>query len=69
MAGVVITRVTLAKIINATISLPLLAEQQAIVERVDRLLNHINALEQQVTERKHHPEQLMQAVLKEAFAG
>ncbi len=51
------------------IPLPPLAEQQAIVERVDRLLNHINALEQQVTERKHHAEQLMQAVLKEAFAG
>jgi type I restriction enzyme S subunit len=51
------------------LALPPLAEQQAIVERVDRLLNHINALEQQVTERKHHAEQLMQAVLKEAFAG
>lgn len=49
------------------IPLPPLAEQQAIVERVERLLNHINALEQQVTERKSYAEQLMQAVLKEAF--
>ena len=49
--------------------LPPLAEQQAIVERVDRLLNHINALEQQTTERKHHAEQLMQTVLKEAFTA
>jgi type I restriction enzyme S subunit len=56
-------------IVSFLVSLPPLAEQQAIVERVDRLLNHINALEQQVTERKHHAEQLMQAVLKEAFAG
>lgn len=51
------------------IPLPPLAEQQAIVERVDSLLNHINALEQQTTERKHHAEQLMQTVLKEAFTA
>jgi type I restriction enzyme S subunit len=54
---------------NYVLALPPLAEQQAIVERVDSLLNHINALEQQVTERKHHAEQLMQTVLKEAFTA
>ncbi len=59
----------LTRMVLITLPLPPLAEQQAIVERVDRLLNHINALEQQVTERKHHAEQLMQAVLKEAFSG
>ena len=69
MAGVAITRVTLAKIINAIIPLPPLAEQNAIVERVDRLLESVNALELQVTERKSYAQQLMQAVLKEAFAG
>jgi type I restriction enzyme S subunit len=46
-----------------------LAEQQAIVERVDRLLASVSALEQHVQERKTYAEQLMQAVLKEAFAG
>lgn len=51
------------------IPLPSLAEQNAIVERVDRLLASVNALEQQVQERKTYAEQLMQAVLKEAFAG
>ena len=51
------------------IPLPPLAEQNAIVERVDRLLASVNALEQQVKERKTFAEQLMQAVLKEAFAG
>ena len=50
-------------------SLPPLAEQNAIVERVDRLLESVNALELQVTERKSYAQQLMQAVLKEAFAG
>ena len=49
--------------------LPPLAEQQAIVERVERLLNQVNALEQQTKQRKTHAEQLMQAVLKEAFTG
>jgi restriction endonuclease S subunit len=56
-------------LIKLPFSLPPLAEQNAIVERVDRLLESVNALEQQVTERKTYAEQLMQAVLKEAFAG
>lgn len=51
------------------IAFPPLAEQKAIVERVDRLLESVNALELQVQERKSYAQQLMQAVLKEAFAG
>jgi type I restriction enzyme S subunit len=51
------------------LALPPLAEQNAIVERVDRLLESVNALELQVQERKSYAQQLMQAVLKEAFAG
>ena len=50
-------------------ALPPLAEQLAIIERVDRLLTYVNTLEHQVTERKIHAEQMMQAVLKEAFAA
>ena len=49
--------------------LPPLAEQQAIVEKVDRLMAKIDALEEQVKERKKQAEQLMQAVLREAFNG
>jgi type I restriction enzyme, S subunit len=52
---------------NMLFPLPPLAEQNAIVERVDRLLESVNALEQQVAERKSYAEQLMQVVLKEAF--
>jgi type I restriction enzyme S subunit len=48
--------------------LPPLAEQQAIVARVDSLMATIDALEAQVTERKEQAQQLMQAVLREAFA-
>jgi type I restriction enzyme, S subunit len=46
-----------------------LAEQQAIVERVDKLMFMIDELEKQVTERKNQSEMLMQSVLREAFAG
>jgi type I restriction enzyme S subunit len=49
--------------------LPPLAEQSAIVERVDRLLAMVDELEKQVTERKGQAEALMQAVLHEAFEG
>lgn len=49
--------------------IPPLAEQQAIVARVDSLMAIIDALEAQVTERKEQAQQLMQAVLREAFAG
>lgn len=46
-----------------------LAEQQAIVERVEKLLSMVDELEKQVSERKEQSEQLMQAVLREAFEG
>ncbi len=49
--------------------LPPLAEQQAIVARVDSLMTTIDALEAQVTERKEQAQLLMQAVLREAFVG
>lgn len=52
-----------------TIPLPPLAEQQAIVERVDKLLAMVDDLEKQVSDRKQQAEQLMQAVLREAFEG
>ena len=50
------------------ISFPPLAEQQAIVERVDKLMTMIDGLEKQVSERKEQSEMLMQSVLREAFA-
>ena len=53
---------------SSSISSSPLAEQQAIVARVDSLMATIDALEAQVTERKEQAQQLMQAVLREAFA-
>jgi len=52
---------------NTLLALPPLAEQKAIVEKVDRLMNIINQLEQQIKHRKQLAEDLMQTVLREAF--
>ena len=49
------------------IPLPPLAEQKAIVEKVDKLMNIIDQLEQQIKHRKQLAEDLMQTVLREAF--
>ncbi|MDR4652639.1 MAG: hypothetical protein MRJ52_09590 [Nitrosomonas sp.] len=42
-------------------------EQQAIVNKVEKLLVLCDQLETQITQNQAHAEQLMQAVLKEAF--
>jgi len=52
---------------NLNFPLPPLAEQKAIVEKVDRLMNIIDRLEQQIKHRKQLAEDLMQTVLREAF--
>ena len=52
---------------NLNLPLPPLAEQKAIVEKVDKLMNIINQLEQQIKHRKQLAENLMQTVLREAF--
>lgn len=49
--------------------LPPLAEQKRIVEKVETLMQHISQLEQQITTSQMQAQQLLQAVLKEAFAG
>jgi hypothetical protein len=59
----------LEKIRSFPIPLPALAEQQAIVARVDSLMGMIDELEMQVAERKEQAQMLMRAVLGEAFAG
>ncbi len=47
--------------------LPSLVEQKAIVAKVDKSLILCDQLETQITQNQAHAEQLMQAVLKEAF--
>jgi type I restriction enzyme M protein len=49
--------------------LPPLAEQQAIVEKVESLLAKVGALEQEVEQNRQHAEQLLQSVLREVMEG
>ncbi len=50
------------------IPLPPLAEQAAIVERVEALMTTCRALEAEIEQSRTHATHLLQAVLKEAFA-
>lgn len=54
-------------VLHTLIPLPPLAEQHAIVERVNKIMAVIDELEKQVAERKDKSERLMQSVLREAF--
>lgn len=49
--------------------LPPLEEQKAIVEKVEALMQKCEALEAEIKSSEAHAQMLMQAVLKEAFAG
>jgi type I restriction enzyme S subunit len=58
----------LIRMVKITTPLPPLLEQQAIVTKVEKLLALCDQLETQITQNQTHAEQLMQAVLKEAFS-
>ena len=53
---------------KALLSLCCEEEQLAIVTKVEKLLSLCDQLETQITQNQTHAEQLMQAVLKEAFS-
>ncbi len=53
---------------NTLIPICSLPEQKAIVAKVEKLLAFCDQLESQITCNQNHVEQLMQAVLKEAFS-
>jgi len=67
--GAAATGIKSAKLKHLLIPLPPLAEQEFINKRVNNHLSVIELLEKQVLERKEQSEQLMQAVLREAFEG
>ncbi|WP_024788164.1 MULTISPECIES: restriction endonuclease subunit S [unclassified Lebetimonas] len=54
---------------NIKIALPPLAEQKAIVEKVENLMQKVSAMEEEILKSEKNAEILMQAVLKEAFEG
>ncbi|MCT7988685.1 restriction endonuclease subunit S [Laspinema olomoucense] len=53
---------------NLVCALPPREEQAAMLSKIDKLLALCDQLESQITQNKTHAEQLMQAVLKEAFS-
>lgn len=53
---------------SVLIPLPPLAEQAAIVARVEALMEHCRALEAEIEHTRSHAAHLLQAVLKEAFS-
>jgi type I restriction enzyme S subunit len=55
------------KMDRIAIPLPPLAEQAAIVERVERLMTTCRALEVEIDHSRTHATHLLQAVLKETF--
>ena len=63
-----INQLTQSTLNSVVIPLPPLAEQAAIVERVEALMTTCRALEAEIEHARTHAAHLLQAVLKEAFA-
>ena len=61
------SNINATKLSNFRFPLPPLPEQNAIATKVEKLLALCDQLETQITNNQAHAEQLMQAVLKEAF--
>lgn len=60
--------VNVRDVISYVIPVPPLSEQKIIVTKVEKLFALCDQLEAQVSQNRTHAEQLMQAVLKEAFS-
>jgi|GEM_PF-3207336 len=61
--------VSLSLIRNYVLPLPPLAEQQRIVEKVDRLMVLCDELEQEIVNAKRYASQLMEALLQQSFSN
>lgn len=68
-AGAVVQNLNAGKVRELVIPLPPLAEQAAIVARVEVLMTTCRALEAEIEHSRTHAAHLLQAVLREAFSG
>lgn len=69
MTGVAITRVTLAKLNNAVIPLPPLAEQHRIVAKIDELIALCDQLKSRITAASQLQQKLANVVVEQAIAS
>ena len=65
--GVCVKHLHLNVLSSQILSVPPLAEQKEIVSRVEKLLENVTELENQITEREEMTKQLMQSIMKDAF--
>ncbi len=65
--GSAINNLLLSDMKNEPIPLPPLSEQKEIVKQVEKLLQTVSDLKNQITEREQLTKQLMQSILKESF--
>jgi type I restriction enzyme S subunit len=65
--GVAVKHLHLEVLRTLLIALPPFEEQQAVVNRVDKIMNQIDKLAMQAAQRSEQSEMLMQSVLREAF--
>ncbi len=61
--------ISMSNIKGFFIPLPPLAEQKAIVKKVENLMQKVSAMEEEINKSEQNAQMLMQAVLKEAFEG
>ena len=66
--GMALPKLAMKRIEDVNLPLPPLAEQKEIVAKVESLLTKVSELENQIQERKKLSGQLMQKILKNAFA-
>ncbi|MBY0473548.1 MAG: restriction endonuclease subunit S [Nitrosomonas sp.] len=69
MTGVAITRVTLAKLNNALIPLPPLAEQYRIVTKVDELMALCDQLKSTITQARQLQKKLADVIVEQAVSS
>ena len=68
-SGVTARGIKSSRLVEILVPIPPLAEQQAIVEKVETLLVKVSQLEQEVEQNRQHAEQLLQSVLREVMQG
>lgn len=68
-SGITAKGIKSSRLVQVAIPLPPLAEQNAIVEKVEALMMTCRALEAEIAHARTHAAHLLQAVLREAFSG